>query len=121
MEGSPRLANGVWLPLATTRKHGPAIDGTVLLQVGIIVLGLLSGAACYYILSMVVEPRLRRYLERKLDINITVGQILKFWDVEGGSPATNFAAGLLWWPWTLLEAVGAIVPFFLLYALAESL
>jgi hypothetical protein len=112
MEAPPRLLDGVLLPLATTRKDGPPIDGTMLFKVAIIVLGLVGGAVCYFVLSTVVEPRPRRYLERKFGVNITVGQILKSWDVEGGSPATNFAVGLLWWPCTLVEAAGAIVPFF---------
>lgn len=121
MEALPRLLNGLWLPLATATKRGPDIGGTQILQMVTVVLGLVGGAVCYFVLSTLVEPRLRRYLERKFGVTICVGQILKFWHIEGGSPATTFAVGLLWWPCALVELAGFIVPFFLLYALAERI
>ena len=49
-------------------KRGPDIGGTEILQIAIIVSGLVGGAVCYFVLSTVVEPRLRRYWERKFGV-----------------------------------------------------
>jgi hypothetical protein len=95
--------------------------GTLILQMVLIGLGLGGGVVCLLFFMFFAQPRLVRYLQRKFGVNITVGQILWLWDVEGGSPAKNFAVGLLYWPWLLANMAALWVPLFLLYALAESL
>jgi hypothetical protein len=119
MEALATVPSGVWLALATATKHGP--NGLAILQGVIILLGLVSGMACYFVLSKFVEPPIRRNLERKFGTTITVSPMSKFWNVSGGSPATHFIVGLVSATWTLVELAGAIVPLFLLFMVAKSL
>jgi hypothetical protein len=107
-------------------QRGPVIGGTQILQMVTIVLGVGCSMAFGFFLMSFVHRRLVPYLAHKFGVTITVTSFRSSsypvsWTVEGGPPLKRFGIGLLYWPCYLGVAAGAIVPFVLLYALAERI